>query len=42
MQLEYILQAHGLTGRNLDNSTPLPELTNFIAVSKNDGSVIDL
>lgn len=42
MQLEYILQAHGLTGRNLDNSTPLPELTNFIAVSKNDGSGIDL
>ena len=42
MQLEYILQAHGLTGRNLDNSTPLPEITNFTAVSKNDGSGIDL
>ena len=40
MQLEYILQAHGLAKGG--SSDPLPELTNFIATSKNDGSGTDL
>ena len=40
MQLEYILQAHGLIKGG--SSEPLPELANFIATSKNDGSGIDL
>lgn len=42
MQLEHILQSHGLTGKGSSGSTPLPELTNFAAVSKNDGSGINL
>ena len=40
MQLEQIMQAHGLTQGT--KSTPLPELTNFTATSKTDGTGIDL
>ena len=42
MQLEHILQAHGLLGRGGKGETPLPELVNFTAISKNDGTGIDL
>jgi len=40
VQLEYILQTHGLIKGG--NATPLPDLTNFVATSKNDGTGIDL
>ena len=42
MQLEHILQTHGLTGRNSGGTISLPELSNFTAISKDDGSGIDL
>jgi len=41
MQLEYILQAHGLN-KGGSGETPLPELANFTAVSKTDGTGINL
>lgn len=43
MQLEYILQAHGLVGKGTGEGgegTPLPELINFTAIT--NGSVISL
>lgn len=43
MQLEQILQAHGLIGRGKgEASVPLPEVANFTATSKDDGTGINL
>ena len=42
MQLEHILQAHGLIGRDGKGETQLPEITNFIATSELDGLGISL
>ena len=42
MQLEHILQAHGLIGRDGKGETQFPEITNFIATPELDGLGISL
>lgn len=43
MQLEHILQAHGLIGKGGGGKAiPLPEVVNFTATSKDDGTGINL